>query len=105
MRILHLKEGVVTEEECEKIKNEYFWYIPDIQALDLTLVLLRKSGKQHKAAIKTLEGYPSQLTNLTLRYLTGKHIDIYYSGYTINHIVLHLVYCPDEYCVTQHDGG
>ena len=86
MRILHLKEGVVTEAECKEIKNEYFWYIPDIQALDLSLVLLTKSKEQRKVAIKTLKGYPSELTKFTLRYLLGKHIGSYYSGYTTNNI-------------------
>ena len=75
----------MTEEECKEIK-EYSIYIPDIQASHLILVLWRKSEEQHKVAVKTLEGYPSQLTKLTLRYLSGKHIGIYYSGYTINHI-------------------
>ena len=95
MRILHLKEGVVTEEECEEIKKKYSWSIPDTQASNLTFALLMKSEEQHKVAIKTLEGYSSVLTKLSLSYLSGKHIDSYYSGYTTNNTVLHLVYCPD----------
>ena len=75
MRILHLKEGVVTEEECKEIENEYLWHNYDIQASKLTLVLWKKSEEQRKVAIKTLEGYPSELTKLILRYLLGKHID------------------------------
>ena len=85
----------MTEEECKQIEKEYFWLIPDIQASNLTLALLTKSKEQHKVAIKTLEGYPSAMMELTLRYLSGKHIDSYYSGYTTNTTVLHLVYCPD----------
>ena len=92
MRILHLKEGVVTKEECKGIIKECPWS-------DLSLVLWTKSEEQYKVAIKTLEGYPTYLTKLTLRYLSGKHIDIYYSGYAVNNIVLHLVYCSEQYCV------
>ena len=77
----------MTEEECKEIKKEHFWYVPDIQASYLTLVLCTKSGKQYKVAIKTLEGYP-ELTNLTSRYLPGKHTDSYDIGYTTNNTVL-----------------
>ena len=86
----------MTEEECEGINKGYSWFIPDYTwASPLSLVLCTKSEEQYKVAIKTLEGYPSELTKLTLKYLPGKHIDSYCSGYTTNNIVLHLVYCPD----------
>ena len=94
---LHLDEGVVTKEECKEIDNlkEDF---TTIQASLLSLVLCTKSQKQYKVAIKTLEGYPtvSDLTKLTLRYLSGKHRDSFYSGYATNSIYI-VANCPESY--------
>ena len=68
----------MTEEECGGIK--YSRYNPDIiWASDLSLVLWTKSEEQYQVAIKTLKGYPSEPTQLTLRYLSGKHRYCYYS--------------------------
>ena len=82
MKELHLKKGVVTEEECRGIREEC--YSPHIRASCLSLVLCSKSEEQYKVAIKILEGYCTDLTKLTLRYLSGKHRDSYYSGYITN---------------------
>ena len=70
MMKLHLEEGVVTKEECKEINKEDF---TTIQASLLSLILCIKSEEQYKVAIKTLKGYPFELTKLTLRYLSGIH--------------------------------
>ena len=80
MRKLHLKEGVVTEEECRGINKEGSQFNLHIWASDLSLVLCTKSEEQCKVAIKTLDGYLTRLAILTLRYLSGWYIDSYYSA-------------------------